>query len=414
MNKKILNINGIKVTLVDTDKFKSVCGALFFKTPIKEEMMVTRTLLRNILIHSCRKYPSNRELNINCLENYDTYYSSNFRRDGNYATNYFFFRTFDEKYTDKDNLKRVLDTFKEIIFNPNAKNNKFDDEEYNLAYQSLKSRIETRKERARAYASYKLCKQMGGDTPVSYTTSLKVLEKVTNESLYKEYLNMINNSEVSFVVAGKNVTKLDFNEFLNGVKTTSYNNDLYVNTNINDSINETIEEYSGLQSILSLGLKLKDLTTFERKYVMPVFNNILGGGTSSRMFNIIREENSLCYSCFSRYEKDDNLIEIYMGIENENYEKALSLTKEIVNNMKSITEDELKRAKIDITSVIKESLDNLNNYAIPEYFKDLYNDEEDSIRIDKINSVTLNDIKGVFKKVYLTDSFFLKGGKTNG
>ena len=49
MNKKILNINGIKVTLVDTDKFKSVCGALFFKTPIKEEMMVTRTLLRNII-----------------------------------------------------------------------------------------------------------------------------------------------------------------------------------------------------------------------------------------------------------------------------------------------------------------------------------------------------------------------------
>ena len=61
-------INQIPITYVNVDKFKSVSGILFFKMPIKKEMFVTRTLIRNILIHSCNKYPSNRLLNINCLQ----------------------------------------------------------------------------------------------------------------------------------------------------------------------------------------------------------------------------------------------------------------------------------------------------------------------------------------------------------
>lgn len=412
MNKKIVNINGIKVTLIDTNKFKSVCGGMFFKMPIKKEMITLRTILRNILIHTCKKYPTNKLLNINCIENYDATYTSNFRRDGNYATSFFMFRTLNEEYTDKDNLKRVLDTFKEIIFNPNVKKDSFDNEEYDFFYRILETKIKTRKENARNYSFYKMCKQMGENTPISYTTSIDILEKITNKDLYKEYLNMIENSEVSFVVAGNNVTKLDFKDFLKDIKTRNYDDDLYITSKISKEKN-IVEEYDGMQSTLLIGLKLEDLSEYEKSYVIPIYNNILGGGTSSRLFNIIREKNSLCYSCFSRYEKDDSLIEIYAGIENDNYKKTLLLTKDIVRGMNKITEEELKSAKTDIITVIEESFDSLPNYVVPTYLDNLYNADSVDKKIDNIKKVTLEDLKKVYKKVYLTDTFFLKGGKTD-
>ncbi len=406
-------INNIPVTLIDIDKFKSICGAMFFKMPIEKEMVVTRNLIRNILIHSCKKYPSNRLLNINCLENYDTYYSSNFRRDGNYATNYFLFRTLDERYTDKNNLNRVMDTFYEIIFNPNSSFGKFDEDEFNLAIQKRRSNIESKKERAESYVIDKLYKQMGDNTPISYVPELEILNKVTNEGLYKEYLNMINNSEVSFVIAGKDVSKIKEFKFLNNVKTTKYDKNLQVNSKINNKVNDTIEEYNGLQSVLGVGLKLKDLTYFESTYVLPVYNNILGSGASSRLFDIIREKNSLCYSCFSRAEKDDNIIDIYSGIENQDYEKALDLIKEVIQSMKKITGDELKRAKIEIISSLKESLDELSNYVVPIYLNELYNEEDISKKIEEVKKVTKQDVENLSKKIYITDSFFFKGGKTD-
>ena len=369
-------VGNVLVNLVDVDKFKSICGAIFFKMPVTKEMMTTRSLIRSILLHSCKKYPSNRLLNINCLENYDAYYSSNFRRDGNYATNYFLFRTLDDRYTDKQNLNRVMDTFYEIIFNPNASCEKFDEDEFNLAKQKLRSSIESKKERAQSYAMDMLYKQIGDNTPISYVSQLDILDKITNESLYKEYLNMINNSEVSFVVAGKNVTKLNFDKFLEKIKSRTYDNNLLVKPLINENFNEKTEEYNGLQSVLAVGLKLKDLTEFESTYVLPVYNNILGAGASSRLFNIIREKHSLCYSCFSRAEKDDNIIEIYAGIENENYKKTLRLIKEVVGSMNKIETDEFKRSIIDITSSLKESLDELSNYVVPIYLNNLYNEKD--------------------------------------
>ena len=407
-------INNIDMVFIDTNKFKSICAALFFKMPVKEDLMVKRNLIKQILIHTCKKYPKNRLLNINCLENYDAYYSANFRRDGNYVTNSFLFRSLDERYTDKDNLKRVIDTFTEIIFNPNADGKKFDEEEYNLAYQTLKTRIESKIERANEYAIDKLFKQMGESTPVSYIMSLDILNNITNEELYKEYLNMINNSEVFFVVAGNNVSKLDYSKILGRVKSTTYDKDVIIETEIPNKINSKKEDYNGMQSVLTVGLKHIGLTKFERQYVLPIYNNILGGGASSRLFDIIREKNSLCYSCFSRSEKDDSIIDIFAGIENENYDKTLSLIKEVIESMKNITEEELNRSKMDIKSSIEEGLDDLFSYIMPFYLSNLYSEDNLLDKLKNFNKVTKNDVEVLHKKIHITDSFFLKGGKTNG
>ena len=69
-------INSIDVTYVKTNKFKSVCGALYFSSPIEKDSLTKRSLLSKILVNSCKKYNTNQKLNINTIENYGAEYES--------------------------------------------------------------------------------------------------------------------------------------------------------------------------------------------------------------------------------------------------------------------------------------------------------------------------------------------------
>ena len=406
------NINGVNITFIDIDKFKSVCGILCFKTKLEEDMIVTRNCIKRLLVHSTKKYPTNKDLNINCLENYDAYYSSNTRCDGNYFTNMFLFRFLDDRYINEQIINNSLDTFNEIIFNPNASNGKFDESEFDLMYKKFKSKVEREKEDVMFYVNKKMDEQMGGGTPLNYYPTLDMFERITNEDVYNDYLDMINNSDVSFFIAGHNASKINIDKILNNIKTKKIDIELKVKTKINKKILSKKEKYNGLQSILSVGIKLKNLTKFESTYVVPVFNAILGSGASSRLFNEVREKNSLCYFCFSKYSKDSDAIRITSGIEYQNYDKALNLIKKVINSMKEVTNDEVKTVINDISSALMESLDELSNYVIPYYVNELYDEENTMDKIREIKKVTKEDVEKIFDKITITDSFFLEGGKT--
>lgn len=409
-------MNKINVKVIKTDKFKSVTGMLCFKMPIKKEMMAKRSLMRRLLIFSCKKYPTNKALNINCLENYGAYYSAGMIREGNYIINNFVFKSLEDKYTKEGNLKNVIDTFCEIIFNPNVKDNAFDKEAYDLIYQELKAEVESEIERPRTYAISKLNGTLDKDSPVAYKVTIDDLLKVTSEQVYEEYLNMLNNSEVDLIIAG-NITDVpdELKPAIKRLKQNKYDEELIINNDeIEEGFKAETEVYDGEQSILTLGVKLDELSDFERTYVVPIFSGILGGGASSRLFNVIREEHSLAYFCFSRYEKDDSLMYIVSGIDGKNYEQALKLIKEVFNTMDKVSDEEVEKVRNNIISVLKESEDSLGNYPVNYYVNKLYNEPDNKAKIKFIKQVTKADVERVFSKVHLTNSYFLKGGADDG
>lgn len=409
-------MNKINVKVIKTDKFKSVTGMLCFKMPIKKEMMAKRSLMRRLLIFSCKKYPTNKALNINCLENYGAYYSAGMIREGNYIINNFVFKSLEDKYTKEGNLKNVIDTFCEIIFNPNVKDNAFDKEAYDLIYQELKAEVESEIERPRTYAISKLNGTLDKDSPVAYKVTIDDLLKVTSEQVYEEYLNMLNNSEVDLIIAG-NITDVpdELKPAIKRLKQNKYDEELIINNDeIEEGFKAETEVYDGEQSILTLGVKLDELSDFERTYVVPIFSGILGGGASSRLFNVIREEHSLAYFCFSRYEKDDSLMYIVSGIDGKNYEQALKLIKEVFNTMDKVSDEEVEKVRNNIISVLKESEDSLGNYPVNYYVNKLYNEPDNKAKIKFIKQVTKVDVERVFSKVHLTNSYFLKGGVADG
>ena len=318
-------INNVLVTILKTDKFKSVAGRLYFKTKVTRKMITERWILRSMLIESCKKYDTPEKLYKKTLEEYDAYFSSASQRVGNYEITNFSFSSLIDKYTKQGNLDEVVDTFCEIIFNPLVKNNAFDKDTFDIILKSRKSTLEKIKEDSSSYAERMVLKNLNQDKPYTFMSEIKYLDEVTPESLYQDYQDMLNNSEVELVLAGD----IDFNSnfiktITNNIKKNKTFNDELLIKNDDEKENKKIieEQGSGTQNIINQVLYLKNVNDFELNYVAPLYRIILGGGAFSRLFSVIREENSLSYYSFARLEKDDALMFVIMGIEKENFNKA--------------------------------------------------------------------------------------------
>lgn len=405
-------VNNVPVTIIKTDKFKQVAGRLYFKSPVSKSTITNRMMLRNMLMESCKKYDTSEKLYIKSLECYDASLYASSSRVGNYHITSFTFSTLIDKYTKEGNLKDVIDLFCEIIFNPLVSNFAFDQDTFDLIYETKKSALEKIKEDSSSYIERQVLKNLDENKAYTYMSDLKYLNKITSKSLYDDYLDMINNSSVSLVLAGD----IDFDNPIIDIitskikKNKKFDVKLLIDNDKEKEENKVIkEDFFGTQNIINYVLYLKNLTDFERNYVASLYRIILGGGVSSRLFSIIREENKLAYYSFARYEKDDSLMYIIMGIEKENFDKAYKLTNKIIDEMKNISDEEVWYAKRSYITSYMELQDKITN-VIGSYNKlNLFDIKDDNELIENINKVTKEDIEKFASKVYPHLCYFLKG-----
>lgn len=409
-------INNIPVTFMKTKKFKTIRGVLNFKSPVTKENLVKRAFLKRLLIYSTNKYKTNEELNLKCLEIYDAYFSSTVRREGIYINNFFSFETLEDCYTEKNNLKETIDTFCEIIFNPNVNKNAFEKDSFEYAKNKIIKSYEKIKEDPREFLAHDILKYLNQDKVYSYDIDLDILNKITEEELYDEYKNMIENSEISIYLVG-NIDENDsvFDNIFNNIKSNKkYTESIYISNDDEELKEENIvNNTKGTQSILDVLFYTQGLTEFESNYVMPIYSLILGGGGASRLFDSVREKNSLAYYCFSRFSKDDNILEVITGIDKKNKDKALKLIKQELDNMKEVTDEELITAKTEMISTYIESQDSIASVSNAEFRRDLYNIESEEVLLNNINKVTKEDIEKVSEKIKYKFNYFLEGSDNN-
>ena len=164
------------------------------------------------------------------------------------------------------------------------------------------------------------------------------------------------------------------------------------------------------QSKLIIGFKLKDLTDFERKYVMGIYSYILGGGPDSKLFKEVREKNSLCYTISSVYNGVFNILKISAGINSSNFLKAVKIIKKQLKDMSlgKFDERDIKCAYMTYMNTYKEIMDSqsalLNNYVSMEYL----NLDSFDVREKQLKKVTKDMIINVSKKIMIDTIYLLE------
>ena len=141
---------------------------------------------------------------------------------------------------------------------------------------------------------------------------------------------------------------------------------------------------------------------------------ILGGGSlETKLYNRLRNENSLCYNCVSIYQKFDNLLILHTAVSSDNEELAIKLMKKALDDMISgnISDEELNNAKKLITTTLNMSLDVPGRIVDNYVFENLYGLEKLETRINKYNDVTKKDIMNFAKKIKLNTILCVRDGE---
>jgi len=144
-------------------------------------------------------------------------------------------------------------------------------------------------------------------------------------------------------------------------------------------------------------------------YAMHIFNNILGGGLSSRLFQGIREQRGLAYSVYSYHSTyvDTGLFAIYAGTSPNNTQEVVECILQEVKDIKQqgITADELARTKAQIKGglylgleAVSSRMSRLGKTELT-YNRVLSPEEV----IEKLEKVTLEDVSRLIGRLWQRD-----------
>lgn len=404
------DMNAYNLHIINTDKFKTIMVGVAFRRKIKKEEITIRNLLKELMVNATYNYPSEKSLIIETENLYDLKLSSQNYRVGNYAIMTFKMRFLNEKFTEDGMNEESIRFLLDLIFNPKL------DIDLDKCKERLRKSILSLSDNKVKYSLFKLL-ETTGDMPYAYNSYgyLDEIDKITYEDLQKYYDSIIKNDIVDVYVVGEVDETEIKNIFRENFKVTTYHKqELDIIAKELNSVSK-IKEYREVDNVnqtqLSLLCNINGLTDRERKYVLPVYSEMLGGSANSILFDDVREKNSYAYYVNSVVKSYDNILMIYAGIGKGNEGSVLKL---IDKSLKSITknkfdEDKFKNAKETIISAIKASLDNPMSIISNYYAKELVNSPDIEERIKNMGSVTKEEIVNVSKKIKMHTVFILEG-----
>ena len=416
MNYEEFDMGSYRLHLIKTNKFKTITVEVNFRRKIKKEEITIRNLLKSVLLSTNKNFKTERDF-IKETENlYDLKLISANMRIGNYSNLSFKIRFLNEKFTEQFMNEYSISFLMDVLFQPNIEENKFKKEEVQKCIRKLEKSIQRLKDNKLKYTLFKLL-ETTNDMPYSYNSFgyLEDLKKITPENLYTYYKSMLSDDYVDVFVVGdidsselRNILKKHF-------KITTFKkekNDILVpELSPRKRIKKFTEEDIANGSQLTAFCTLHQLSDFERKYVLLVYNEMLGGSSNSLLFDSVREKNSYAYYVNSCAKAYDNLLLIYAGIEKGNYSNVLKLIKKTLQNITKGNFDNqlLESSKETLIASVQASKDSPTGIINTYFAKVLVNSDSFEDRIKKIQQVKREDIICLSKKIFLHTIYLLEG-----
>lgn len=141
------------------------------------------------------------------------------------------------------------------------------------------------------------------------------------------------------------------------------------------------------------------------RVISEIMSSVLGGGMSSRLFRKIRDELGLAYSVYTfanRY-KTTGTINVYAGVNSNQYKNAFSAILEVIENVKKggVTKEEVDNVKMGMkvaTVFAQEKPLNLSRFYATHFLKTgkIYDFEN---RLQDIERVTIDDVNNEYQTI---------------
>lgn len=418
---------GICLHQIETSKFKTNLLSVFITTPLSRENVTLDAMIPAVLRRGSENMQTQEEISKKLEEMYGASFDCGIEKTGDNHVIKLYLETINDDFLPQkeDILEKGISKILEIAFNPLTQNGTFKEEYVNAEKENLKNIIEGKIDNKAKYALDRCIEEMYKDKPYGLYRYgyIEDLENINAKNLYKYYRELISEAKIDIFVSGKNIQNAQ-NIISNNKQIVELNErkPIYITNNVGaQSVTNPPEKYQIApktiaesmditQGKLVIGLDILD-TNEESKYIALVYNAILGGSANSKMFQNVREKASLAYTAGSTYLRQKNNIFVRCGIEIQNYEKALEIINEQIEDMKkgNFTDEDLQNARANIISTIKFIPDEQDT-GITYYFGQELSNIHVSFEeyIEKINNVTKEQIIKLANKINTNTIYFLK------
>ena len=418
---------GIKLHTINTNKFKTNLIAMFLSIPLTRENVTKNALLASILRRGCEIFKTQEEISKKLEEMYGAEFNCGLDKIGKNHVLKFYIESINDEFLPQNGenmLKQSIDIISEIVFNPLIQNNGFNEEYVNQEKENVKQIIEAKKDNKARYALFRCVEEMYKDKPEGLYKYgyVEDLENINAKNLYEYYQNLIDTCKIDIFVSGK-LDNTNIEELVEKNKNISKLKDRQPSFNINkpqekentQKENSVEEKLDVTQGKLVIGYDVdaskEDIENKKFRYIGMLYNAILGGTATSKLFQNVREKASLAYTASSSFSYYTGNIFVNAGIEIENFEKATDIIKEQIEAMKQgdFTEKDILNAKKTIVSSITGISDEQDTEIIYFLGQEL---SGNNISLEQyaefVQDVNKSEIKDFAKKVKINTIYFLR------
>jgi predicted Zn-dependent peptidase len=261
---------------IKTNKFKTVTISTNFRRPVDKHDITIRKFLFSTLCYSTKDFPTRRLMEIEQENLYLLNLSYGMQIFGNYVNSSVEVKVLKEAFSEPGMTRKSVKFLFNVLFNPNVDNKIFDKKAFDIIKNRMETEIKSIKDNTDLYSIIKVLEEMDNSNPTSFHTwgYLDDLNKISNETLYNYYLDVLNSDIIDIFIVGDididSVKEAFKNNFLvNTLKRKKI--DIYIdyNTYRKRAKKVMIEEPLLQQSKLSIACKVINISRFERKYVFP-------------------------------------------------------------------------------------------------------------------------------------------------
>jgi len=421
LSEKKIDVNGMKLHIIPTEKYKTNTIVFKMKAPLDKENVTKRALLPHVLQSSSKKFPTTSLLRSYLDELYGATFHVDLGKKGEYHVLSFSMEVANEKFLSDSTplLEKAFEFLAEVITNPNIDGQSFNQTTVDNEKRSLKQRIQSVYDDKMKYSNFRLIQEMCQSEPYALHVhgQLDDVDSITASSLFDYYQNALAADELDLYVVGdvnsEEVEKIAAHLFQfkkrapKTIDRKGYQG--------KPEAKEIKEEQDVKQGKLNIGFRTNVYYGDEDYYALQLFNGIFGGFSHSKLFINVREKASLAYYVASRLESHKGLMLVMSGIDNKNYNQAVTIIKEQMKAMTEgeFTEEEIKQTKAVIKNQLLETIDNARG-MVEILYHNVVADENISLDhwIAAMDQVTKDEIMKVAGKVELDTIYFLtEGGK---
>ena len=411
---------GIKLHIIKTEKFKTNLIAIMLTTKLNRENVTKNALIPAVLRRGTKNLITQEEINKKLEEMYGASLDCGLDKTGDNQVLKFYIETVNDEFLPQEAenmLKISLEKIFEFVFNPYLENGCFKKEYVEQEKENIKQIIDGKIDNKARYSLDRCIEEMYKDQPYGFYKYgyVEDMKNINEKNLYEYYQQLINECKIDIFVSGiideetENIIKNNENIIKLKDREPQYNEPEII-AKRTEKENDIQESMDVTQGKLIIGMDL-DIDDDNLRFDVMIYNSIFGGSANSKLFQNVREKASLAYTASSSYYRFKNNIFINCGIEIKNYEKALEIIKQQIEDMKKgdFTDEEVENAKKGIIASIK-TIDDEQDTEITYFFSQELSKSKCNIEqyMQRISEVTKDKVIDVANKVSVNTVYFLK------